>query len=164
MKYSVTKREISIKKANPDPIILHSLDVTVLIFSGISLKSPPITSFKESSIAICKSLPKFGTSCNFRFPSLSTSQSKTPGCRLNILGNALIGTECLVAIELDFTPEICINGKSGGFPRERRTADASAMLPFSKSISIVTVPSVALTSDVLTCPNLLRALIASDAQ
>ena len=97
-------------------------------------------------------------------PSLSTSHSSTPGWRLKIRGNAFIGTECLAAIALDLTPAICINGTFGGLPSERKTADASERLPFSKSTSIVTVPSVALTSEVLTCPRRFSALIALAAQ
>ena len=87
-----------------------------------------------------------------------------PGWRLKIRGSAFTGTECLAAIALDLTPEICMNGTFGGFPSDRNTADASERFPFSKSKSTVTVPSVALTSDVLTCPRRFRALIASAAQ
>ena len=92
------------------------------------------------------------------------SQSRTPGWRLKILGKTLTVTEFLCAIALEFTPEICINGMSGGFPKDFKTEDASERLPFSKSTSMVTVPSVALTNELFTCSSLLSAFIASDAQ
>ena len=98
------------------------------------------------------------------FPSLSTSQSSTPGWRLKIRGRPFIGTECLAAIVLELTPEICMNGRSGGLPRERKIADASAIFPFSKSTSMVTVPFVALTAELLICSNLFSAFIALEAQ
>ena len=92
------------------------------------------------------------------------SQSSTPGCLLKIRASPFTGTECRLAIALEFTPEICMYGRLGGLPSERNIADASARFPFSKSTSMVTVPSVADTSELLTCPNRFNAFIAFDAQ